>query len=54
MIIYIDDLKYVYNDYTLQDAMNVVDEYKNDERYLGKIWKIYSLEDNLMKEGVFS
>jgi hypothetical protein len=53
MIIYIDDIKYVYEDYTLEDALFVLKGYERDADYLGKHWKICNLNGEILKEGTF-
>lgn len=53
MIIYIDDIKYVYEDYTLEDALFALGDYERDEDYLGKCWKICDLNGEILKEGTF-
>jgi len=49
MIIYVGDQKFEYSDYTLSDAMNVVDEYADSEA--GEEYKIYNAEGKLVASG---
>lgn len=51
MIIYIDDWKLVYNDYTLYDAINLVCSYAGNEGK--KNWKIFGLDGELLAESDF-
>ena len=49
MIIYVGDQKFEYADYTLSDAMNVVDEYADEMD--GEEYKIYNAEGELVASG---
>ena len=52
MIIYLDDWKLAYNDYTLKDAITLVESYANE--YKEKEWKIYNNDGDLCMEGRFA
>lgn len=49
MIIYVGDQKFEYADYTLSDAMNVVDEYADEMD--GEEYKVYNADGELVASG---
>lgn len=49
MIIYVGDQKFEYYDYTLQDAMNVVDEYADEMD--GEPYEVYNADGKLVSSG---